>query len=170
MKNYNFKTINFFIFYFLFWPSITKAVCPVCTIGVVAGLGIAEKYGINDVITGIWFGGLIISMTMWTIDWLRKRKWTFKFYRPATLVLYYAAVILPLYWKGKIGHPFQTFWGVDKLILGILLGSLFFSIGALSYSYLKTKNNNRAYFPFQKVVMPIFPLILLTIIFYFLTK
>ncbi len=156
--------------YLFLAPVTVSAMCPVCTVGVIAGLGIAEEYGVSDVITGIWFGGLIISMAIWTNDWLKKKKWIFWGYSISTVIIYYAAVILPLYWRGKIGSPFHTFWGIDKLILGILLGSIFFTLGALGYKYLKTKNNNKAYFPFQKVVMPIAPLIILTIVFYYLTK
>jgi hypothetical protein len=32
------------------------------------------------------------------------------------------------------------------------------------------KNDNKAYFPFQKVAMPIAPLIVLTVIFYYITR
>lgn len=154
---------------YLLLPLKAAAMCPVCTVGVIAGLGIAEKYGINDIITGIWFGGLIVSLSGWTINWLKSRKWGFPGYKMLSVAFYYAAVILPLYWKGKIGHPFHTYWGVDKLILGILLGSIFFMLGALVYEYFKRKNG-KALFPFSKVVFPITPLIILTVIFYFLTK
>lgn len=143
--------------------------CPVCTVGVVAGLGIAEKYGINDIITGIWFGGLIISLTGWTINWLRGKKWNFRGYKIVSLLVYVASVILPLYFTDKIGSPFHTYWGIDKLILGILLGSIGFLIGAITYMYFK-KKNDKALFPFSKVVLPIAPLIILTIIFYYITK
>lgn len=71
-----------------------------------------------------------------------------------------------------MGHPLNTFCncGIDKLLIGIVSGSISFWFGAIWYFYLKEKNNGHAYFPFQKVVMPISPLIILSIIFYFLTK
>lgn len=156
--------------YLLLATNVTHAMCPVCTIGVAAGLGIAEKYGISDVISGIWIGGLLVSITLWTIDWLKKKKWSFLFYKPICLIFYFASVIWPLYAKGKIGHPFHKFWGIDKLILGILFGSLFFVLGALIYEILKKKNGGHAHFPFEKVVIPISPLIILSVIFYYLTK
>ena len=59
---------------------------------------------------------------------------------------------------------------LDKLLLGTIVGSFGFWAGAEWYYYLKEKNHGHAYFPFQKVVMPISPLIILSIIFYFITK
>jgi small-conductance mechanosensitive channel len=60
-------------------------------------------------------------------------------------------------------------WGIDKLLLGIMLGSATFFAGGIWYYHLKAKNNGHAYFPFQKVVMPVSTLIILSFIFYFLT-
>jgi hypothetical protein len=59
---------------------------------------------------------------------------------------------------------------MDKLLLGIVVGSVAFWFGAEWYFHLKEKNGGRAYFPFQKVVMPVSPLIIMSIAFYFLTK
>ncbi len=69
-----------------------------------------------------------------------------------------------------MGRSLDKLWGVDKLLLGIIVGSVFFFIGGLGYVWLKKHNNDRAYFPFQKVVMPVAPLIILSIIFYFITR
>lgn len=38
------------------------AFCPVCTIAVGAGVGIAEKFGVDDTIIGLWVGGLTVSL------------------------------------------------------------------------------------------------------------
>jgi large-conductance mechanosensitive channel len=69
-----------------------------------------------------------------------------------------------------VGHPANAlaFFGIDKLIFGAICGAITFWFGGAWYEYLKEKNNNHAYFPFQKVVMPILPLIILSIIFYFM--
>jgi hypothetical protein len=56
--------------------------------------------------------------------------------------------------------------GIDKLILGSVLGSVAFYAGATWYERLKARNLGHASFPFQKVVMPIAPLILMTLAFY----
>ncbi len=145
------------------------AVCPVCTIAVGAGIGLSRWLGIDDTITGLWIGGLTISLTIWTINWLRKKNIKFKGLDSLIVLGYYALTILPLYFSKIIGHPYNTFWGLDKLLLGIALGSIFFFLGVWTYNLIKQKRG-KAHFPFQKVVMPIFPLVILSIIFYFLTK
>jgi len=157
----------------LFFALPARAICPVCVIAVGAGLGLSEYLGIDDTIAGLWIGGLIVSMIIWNINWFNKKNWLFgnKDIRDILLtILYYVLVIWPLMNKGIIGHPLNKLWGIDKLLLSITIGSIFFVIANLAYNYLKKKNNNHAYFPFQKVVMPVGTLTILSFIFYFLTK
>lgn len=149
-----------------------SAVCPICTIAVSAGVGFSRYLGIDDKISGLWIGGLIVSMIMWTEDWLDRKDIHFKGRLFVNIFGYYALIILPLYYSGVIGNPLNTLCvcGVDKLFFGIIAGSSAFWFGATWYDFLKEKNNNRAHFPFQKVAMPILPIIILTIIFYLLAK
>jgi len=151
------------------------AVCPICTIAVGAGVGFSRWLGIDDTITGLWIGGLIVSLIIWTLDWLNRKNIRFKGRNILTALIYYAFLIFPLYFAGLIGGGQNSLfcwcgWYFDKLTLGVIVGSISFWFGAEWYYFLKEKNNGRAYFPFQKVVLPISPLILLSIIFYFLTK
>jgi len=163
------KFITLSLFVILLFPSLAKAVCPVCTVGVVAGLGLSRWLGIDDTISGLWIGGVLMSISAWTITWLKSKKWYFKGAPFVITASYYAVTVVPLYIKEIIGHPFNTYWGLDKLVLGIILGSASFFFGALLYKYFKNKNG-KAHFPFEKVVLPIAPLVVLSIIFYFLTK
>jgi len=149
------------------------AVCPICTIAVVAGVGLSRWLGIDDSITGLWVGGLTVSMITWTISWFDKKNIRFKGRLIITILGYYLLIVVPLYFMGIMGNPLSTLCAcgvVDKLLLGIIAGSIAFWFGASWYYYLKEKNQDKAYFPFQKVVMPISPLIILSIIFYLLTK
>ena len=169
MKNK--RKILFFLTVFSFLiTSSAKAICPICTVAVGAGVGLSRWLGIDDTITGLWIGGLTVSMIMWTIDWLGRKNVYFKKRKTIIAVVYYLLIVAPLYWMDIIGHPFNKIWGIDKLFLGIVFGSIVFWSGANWYFYLKVKNNGHAYFPFQKVVMPVSPLIILSFIFYFLTK
>jgi len=156
----------------LFLARPALAVCPICTVAVAAGVGLSRYLGIDDAITGLWVGGLIVSMITWTESWLEKKNIRFKGRIFANIFAYYALIIIPLYYSGIIGHPLNTLCacGLDKLLFGIIAGSLAFWFGASWYFFLKEKNNGHAYFPFQKVVMPILPLIILSVIYYFLTK
>ena len=147
------------------------AVCPICTIAVGAGVGLSRWLGIDDAITGLWVGGLIVSMIIWTEGWLDKKNIRFKGRIYADIVGYFLLIVVPLYYSGIIGNPQNVyFYGLDKLLFGIITGSIAFWFGASWYFHLKEKNNGHAYFPFQKVVMPISPLIILSFVFYFLMK
>ena len=156
----------------LFFAKQALAVCPICTIAVGAGVGLSRWLGIDDAITGLWVGGLTVSMIAWTESWLEKKNILFKGRIFVNVLVYYALIVIPLYYSGIIGNPLNTLCacGLDKLLFGIIAGSIAFWFGASWYFYLKEKNNGHAYFPFQKVVMPISPLIILSIIFYFLIK
>jgi len=146
------------------------AVCPICTVTVGTGIGLSRWLGIDDSITGLWIGGLIVSITIWTIAYFDKKNIHFKGRNIVTIAGYYLLIVLPLHFVGIIGNPSNALhnYGIDKLLLGIITGSIAFYFGAVWYYYLKQKNNGHAYFPFQKVVVPVSPLIILSIIFYFL--
>jgi len=151
------------------------AVCPICTIAVGAGVGFSRWLGIDDTITGLWVGGLIVSMITWTESWLEKKSIRFKGRIFVNIFAYYALIVIPLYYAGLIGHPQNKLFcfcglNIDKLLFGIITGSIAFWFGASWYYYLKEKNHGHAHFPFQKVVMPVAPLIILSLIYYFLTS
>jgi len=165
------KVVSLLALSLLFLPGAALAFCPVCTIAVGAGIGFSRYLGIDDTITGLWVGGLLISLSMWTIDWLeKKRKKTSLSLSILIFVLYYALVLIPLYYTNFIGHPLNRFWGLDKLILGTLIGSIFFFAAGAWYQYLKKRNGNKPHFPWQKVIMPVSTLIILSFIFYFITR
>jgi hypothetical protein len=154
----------------LAFPVKALAVCPLCTLAVGAGVGFSQWLGIDDAITGVWIGGLIVSMIVWTENWLESKNIRFKGRLLLNSLGYYALIVIPMYYSGLITNPANlTQFGLDKLLFGIVAGSIAFLFGASWYFYLKEKNNGHAYFPFQKVVMPVAPLVLLSILFYFLT-
>jgi len=150
-----------------------SAICPVCVVAVGAGLGLSEYLGIDDTIAGVWIGGLLVAVSAWTINWFNKKNWSFghKDLRDIIVfILYYGLTIWPLFAQNLIGQPDNRLWGIDKLILGIIFGSVGFALAVLWYNNIKKKNNGHAQFPFQKVVWPLGALIILSFVFYFLTK
>lgn len=147
-----------------------SAICPICTVAVGAGVGLSRWLGIDDTITGVWVGALTVSMSMWTVDWLAKKKKMFKGGALVILLAYYLLIVVPLYFTGIMGHPFNRLWGMDKLLLGILGGSIIFYLGTVAYEWLKKKNNGRAHFPFEKVVFPVVSVLIISLVFYFITK
>lgn len=149
---------------------VAKAQCPVCTAAVIGGVGLARWLKIDDTVTGLWIGGLLVSTSIWTINWLKSKKWDFYLQDYIIPLVYFALTIVPLYYYNIVGHPANVFWSVDKLILGIIFGSLFFWAAVLKYTEIKAKNNGHAQFPFQRVVLPVGSLVILSLIFYFLTR
>lgn len=158
-----------FFFFNLFITTTVFAVCPLCVFVVGAGIGLSQYFGIDDTITGIWLGGVIVAVIAWTIYWLNKKNVRFCGRKIFITVAYYCLIIIPLYMSGIIGHALNKLWGIDKVLLGVIIGSIAFFGGAISYTQLKKKNNNKAYFPLQKIVMSVLPLIILSGVFYYLT-
>ncbi len=160
---------SFFII--IFWALPAQAVCPVCTIAVAGGVGLARYLGVDDTVTGTWIGGLMVSLIFWTLNWFEKKKINFKGKTILTIIAYYGLVVVPLIWIDVIGHPLNKLWGMDKLMLGIILGSIaFVAANFLLYEYVKKINGGKALFPFHKVAAPIVALIIVSGIMYFITK
>ncbi len=141
--------------------------CPVCTIAMGSGVGLCRYLGIDDLISGVWIGGFLMSLTIWTIDWLNKRKIKFLFRKPLVLIFWYGIVIYPLFKMGIAGHPANKFLGIDKLLFGIISGTIVFLISIFFHNFLLKENRGKAFFPFQKVAIPVLFLAILSLIFHF---
>lgn len=154
----------------IFTPIKSFALCPVCTVAIAGGLGLSRWLKVDDTISGIWIGALIASSIYWTINVLNRRKINF-FARDFVISFaYYALILLPLYYSDIIGHPFNMIWGLDKLIVGTIFGSIIFILSAGFYSWLKKNNNGRAHFPFEKIVISLSSLAVISLIFFLITK
>lgn len=169
MKNQLIFITSFFVFS-LFSTLKAFAMCPVCAVAVGAGVGLSRFLGVDDLITGLWIGALTVSMIMWTINWFNKKNIKFKFKNLVIIIGYLFLIIVPLYFMGIIGYLNPFFLFLDKLSVGIILGSFVFWGMAVWYLHLKEKNGGHAYFPFQKVAMPVGSLIVLSFIIYLLLK
>lgn len=173
-RNFKFTHLSFSVIlstlYFSLSASRVSAMCPVCTITVASAVVLLERYGVDNIISGLWIGGLLISSSIWCINWLEKKKWTFPLFELSVYAVFYSSLIIPFHYELIIGNPFKTIWGMDKALFGISLGSITFFLFGWWYQKIKEKNGGHAWFPFQRVVWPIMPLIILSIIFYFLIK
>lgn len=167
------KRISRFLFLaaaVLAFPFSASAICPVCTVTVCIGIGLSRWLGIDDTVSGLWVGGLIVSLSFWTILWLNKKNIHFPGRNFVVLALFYLLTFLPLCQLGIFGHPQNKIWGIDKLLVGIVLGSFVFLTGIFFHFWLKKKNNEKSFFAYQKVVLPVAGLIFGSLLFYLLTK
>ena len=146
------------------------AVCPVCTVAVGAGVGLSRWLGIDDTVTGLWVGGFLISSSLWLDSYLENKKIGFPIRTFILVLIFYLVTILPLYFTGIIGHPYNKIWGIDKLIVGISIGSALFLASIFLDKYLRAKNGGKVLFYYQRVILPVALLILGSGVFYFLTK
>jgi len=145
--------------------------CPICTVTVIAGLGISRLLGIDDLLTSLWIGAFILSFSFVTIDWINKKwpKLKVKNWTYPIIVLMYLLVLVPLKLNGSIGIIRNIFWGIDKIFLGTAIGSAVFLIGVWADKFQR-KKFKKIFFPYQKVVFPVACLIIATLVFFFLTK
>lgn len=176
-KLIKFISFLFIAFIYLVSPSNAYAVCPVCTVAVIGGLGLSRFIGIDDSVSGVWVGGLILSLSFWTADWITQKGYLKKIIKKinkntlTTIVFILLSLItfVPMFTTNFIGHPVNKIWGVDKLIFGTVIGVLFFLFGV--YADKKERQiKGRQLFQFQRVVFPVVSLLIASVILYFVTK
>jgi hypothetical protein len=154
---------------YLLFPRASYAVCPVCTVAVVAGLGLSRWLGVDDTVSGIWIGGVILSASLWFASWLKKKNITFPYLTVVSATIMYTIILLPLRLANIIGHPLNTLWGFDKLILGILIGSAIFLVAVFA-DKKEREIKEKQLFLFQRVIFPLGALAIMSLLFYFVTR
>jgi len=144
-------------------PYAAQAQCPVCTAAVLVGLEGARRMGVDEAIVGVWAGGLFLALIfmVWNIMRSKGVKNPLWYLLP---VVGPVAVLVTM-WMLKIGFGVGTLFGVDKFLLGILVGAVVFFIATRWYFRLKKKNGGKSWFPFQKVVWPVSALLIASAVF-----
>lgn len=155
---------------YLFLPAHVLAVCPVCTVAIGAGVGLSRYLGIDDTVSGIWAGGLIISSSLWFSSWLKKKNISFPFRSAVIILVFYLLTVIPLYYSKVIGHAGNVLWGTDKLFLGMISGSVLFFLSLLIDRYIRMKNNGKVIMYYQRVILPVSLLMIGSTVFYIITK
>ena len=157
----------------LLFADAAEAVCPVCTIAIGAGLEGMRVLGVKDVLTGIWAGGLTVSLIGWTANYMHKHNVKNPIWYLLNAVVY-VALLAGVYFV-PADNPIvkwwdNCMWGMDQFLLGVLVGSITFVLMELWYMRIKKRNGGHALFPFQKVVMPFLGLLLMTGVFWAIIK
>jgi hypothetical protein len=144
--------------------------CPVCVVAIGAGLGFSRWIGIDDVISSIWIGALLVSIISLTLTYMKKKSWDFHDDGIVITLLYLTLTYIPLYYAGILGHPLNQIWGLDKIIFGSTVGAFMVYAGHWIHAYLKKKNNGKVFFSYQRVAVPVTVLLFTSLIFYFIIK
>ena len=134
--------------------------CPVCTVGVVAGLGLSRWLKIDDAISGLWIGALILALAIWFWRWLYQKKAQKPLSALLLLVVaFWLLTFLPLNYAGILENC-RPLWGMNRLILSSIIGVLVALLGILLDKDIRAGKKGKAAFPYQKVVLPLTLLLL----------
>jgi hypothetical protein len=141
--------------------------CIVCTAAVGASLTIARKLGIGDNIVGLWAGALFAILGYWLIKWFDKKNWNFPF-RNFILMTLSVGMIGFMYISDMTytPQPIFVFW-LDPFLFSSILGAIVLILSSKLYDWMKTKNGGKAHFPFEKVVLPVLALALVSLYLYY---
>ena len=152
--------MKFLMLLFLsFFANITAAfanpACVVCTVAIGASLEIARKLGISDNIVGLWAGALFALLGYWLILWFDKKNWHFK--GRNFILMFLSVAMIGFMYLGELVYSPQVigFLYIDQFLLASLCGAFLYIFSQKFYAFMKNLNNGHAHFPFEKVVLPL---------------
>ena len=145
-------------------PALANPACAVCTVAIGASLEIARKLGVDDNIVGLWAGALLALLGYWLILWFDKKKWRFRG-RDALLMAVSVGSVGFMYLRDLmyVPQPVLFVLYLDPFLFWTLAGALLFIYTEKLYFWMKARNGGHAHFPFEKVVMPVIALTLVSV-------
>ena len=138
--------------------------CAVCTVAVGASLEIARRYGVDDAVVGVWAGAMLALLGYWLILWFEKKNWNFPL-RNLVLMAISIGSIGFMYFEMPYSPKVIGIFYMDPLLFATLLGAATFIYVSKFYQWMKARNGGHAHFPFEKVVLPVLALALLSVYF-----
>ena len=149
---------------YLLVPSAVSAHCPLCVAGAVAGVTLTRWIGVDDSITGVWIGALLGATSLWFYSWLLTKNIKFvEKNKSLTKILIYLAIFTSTLWsfyKFNLVIRMSQIIGIDKLTFGILAGGVLF--------YLLDLVKIKHYFNYQKIVISLGSITILSLLIYIL--
>lgn len=148
-------------------PAYANPACAVCTVAVAASLEIARAMGVDDSVVGVWAGAFLALLGYWMILWFDKKKWNFHGRNFLLMVLSIGMIGFMYVSKIQYSPDVILIFYIDPFLFSVILGALTFILTSRFYQWMKAKNNGRAHFPFEKVVLPVAALAIWSVIFYY---
>ena len=136
---------------------------PICAIGIVGGLGISRWLGIDDITLGLWIGALILSVSIQLDMYLSKKGKSFPYSFWVIFLGTSALSFLPIL-KTITSDPACMFFGLPRVICGSILGALTLFLVDKANNFIIDKHNKKVYFYYQRVIIPIIGLIILSMV------
>ncbi|MDY6408109.1 MAG: hypothetical protein SPL08_05375 [Pseudomonadota bacterium] len=142
--------------------------CAVCTVAIGASLSIARKMGVKDEVVGVWTGAMLAILGYWVIRWFDKKEWHFA-HRDELLMIASLSSVGFIYIGELVYNPilYLGFLYVDSFLFATLIGAVGFIGGMNFYEWMKTHNGGHAHFPFEKVVVPVLTVFILSLLFHY---
>ena len=162
------KLFSFLSAVFVSAKAFANPACAVCTVAIGASLSIARKMGVKDEVVGVWAGAMLAILGYWVIRWFDKKGWRFP-YRDALLMILSIASVGFVYLGNLNYNPilFLGFLYIDSFLFATLVGALGFIGGMKFYEWMKAHNGGHAHFPFEKVVVPVLSVFILSLLFHY---
>ena len=148
--------------------ALANPACAVCTVAIASSLSLARKMGVANEVVGVWAGALFAILGYWIIRLFDKKGWHFA-YRDGLLMVLSLASVGFVYLGDMDYNPilFLGFLYIDSFLFASLIGAVGFIGGMKFYEWMKASNGGHAHFPFEKVVVPVLTVFLLSLIFYY---
>ncbi|MCS7093137.1 MAG: hypothetical protein NZL96_01755 [Patescibacteria group bacterium] len=147
----------------------SMAVCPICTLAVGSGFQLARIFGVDDLITGIWLGGLVASLSFWFSQWMAKKKFLRPFFREFFSFFTFLLSTIPFLIINKRASVLENkFLGIDKIIFGTILGLVTFTFGVITDKLIRKLNHQKPLFYYQKVIVPVLFISVISLFLFFI--
>jgi len=135
--------------------------CAVCTVAVGATLAVTRNLGVCDNSVAVWLGAFLVILGYWAIKWFDKKNWNF-YGRDVVLMLLSFSVIGVVYIKDI--HYTPCYWILDAFLFWGIVGGIIYALSQVIYEKMKRHNNNHAHFPFEKVVIALVMLFIVSVL------
>lgn len=146
----------------MFLVKAAYAQCPICIVTVGGGMLLAKKLGVDDFLVSLWISGLNTAISFWLALKIKNRFLG----NPFILSFIMLALTLSYFiFSNELGVSNNKILGLDKIVLGNVLGLLIMFLAIFIDRFTRKKNNNKVLFPYQKVVFPLSLLIIFTLLF-----
>ncbi len=173
VKNSSLKLISaviiiFAIFFTLTMTPSVMAHCPLCTGITIAGVGATRAIGLDDSLVGVFAGGMVFSSALWINNILEKRGFKKSKVRALSLIIAIFIATLITYYSAGLAGPGNNMrlFGVERLTFGTVSGTVFSAGAFMLSSKMKERNEGRALFSYQTIVLSVAALIINALLFW----
>ena len=151
------------------FKAVANPACAVCTVAIGASLSLARSLGVDDCVIGVWAGAMLAMLGYWTMRFFDKRNWHFKG-RDTLLMALSVGMIGFMYLSELSYNPMiiAYIFYMDSFLFATLVGAFTLIFSMHFYAWMKERNGGHAHFPFEKVVVPLLFVFLVSLSFHYL--